>query len=1099
MLSPVVKLVNRLRQAVQADVVAGLRDAELLERFRSTREEAAFGALVERHGPLVFGVCRRVLQNAHDAEDAYQATFLVLARRASAIRKPASLASWLYGVGFRLAKKMKMHASKRQRREREAPHHVSAQPVDPAQRELQAAVDVELQRLPDSQRQPLLLCYLEGLSQEEAAAQLGWPRGTLKRRLERGRAVLRERLTSRGFKLAAGFVATCAAADALATTAPAAVSAVLPRAAGLFSTGHDIAGIVSHHVIALAEGVVKTMLAAKIRVLAFLVILVGASLGAAAICRHYLPSSSVVGESARIQGSKSSVEQGPTPISDKDPPKDEVSAILDKAIAAHGGRDAIEKYEGAEYKMKVTIAGNDPKPKEWKWIFTAPNSLMEVREGYYLGKRNDSIWEAEGKSVWQIVEGKKQPVRGKIAQAFVDDAYLLHICRLVPLNGKDFELAKVDEIKVEDKPAVGLRVASKGHKDVTLYFDKDSGLLVKAVRKAISTSTLEEVAEERFFQEYKKQDGLMIANKVVVKHGGKTELEVEVTETKLLANEEDKVDRSTKAKEEFESLKKQYEKALAENPQEAKNTYLPRFNALADRYGKETVSFDMLVYVIRQSNGPYFPEEGWDRTMELLAEQHVTDDRLNDLIATMTVWGDAAGALMRAILENHGDKVTRARACKMLLRMRRYDIVAAEEYLAKPNLQRNFEQRTINGKAYYRKVVANLDDNRKEAEELGKLLKGKYSGVLPELAWNKPIPDAVLTDLGGTQYKLSELKGKIVILNIFSTDTPGRESSADSMIGQQPKHGRKYQGKPVVVFNICTNEKKEAFVEYLKKHPTPACNCWVGARSEFAYDWHDDRPDNPNCLLIDADGNLRMHGVAGNILEDQLDEKFALMGASGKLGKPTRATEAFVELQDKYEKAVAENNEKRTTARTGAELEELDRTAPRRTFGVQFNDLAEKYADDPASFYILQYNLFAFCRWEDKPVQTPRALELLAKHHAGHADMRNLLQSTRELSLGAHQLEVKRLATAVFEKSADRTAQGYACRLLMHASESELRAAQYYLDNPDFQEGLEKERPDGREYYKKLVADMDKIKLRITEYEALLKDKYAGLLEEEVK
>jgi RNA polymerase sigma factor (sigma-70 family) len=281
------KMVEHLRQLVGPDAAVGQRDAELLARFAGTREEAAFATLVARHGPLVYGLCRRVLHNAHDAEDAFQATFLVLARQASAIRKPASLASWLYGVASRLAMKMKSDAGKRRQREQAAAPPAACEPGDLSWREFQGALDEELRRLPETQRQALLLCYLEGLSQEEAATQLGWPRGTLKRRLERGREVLRQRLTRRGLTMAAGLLAVLPAGSMGAGAVPAGVGATLPVAASLFAVRQSLSPhLVGDRAVALAEGALKTMLTAKVKFLSLLVVLLGATLGGAVLYRQ---------------------------------------------------------------------------------------------------------------------------------------------------------------------------------------------------------------------------------------------------------------------------------------------------------------------------------------------------------------------------------------------------------------------------------------------------------------------------------------------------------------------------------------------------------------------------------------------------------------------------------------------------------------------------------------------------------------------------------------------------------------------------------------------------------------------------------------------
>ncbi|MDB5310891.1 MAG: hypothetical protein JWO38_5093 [Gemmataceae bacterium] len=176
-------------------------DSALLRAYAAGRDEDAFRALVVRHGPMVYGVCRRILGRGGDPEDAFQAIFLALARRAGAIRRPEGLAAWLYRTAGRVARKAKAAAARQQRRVSVAP--ATAPAADPLEslnaRELLDALDAELARLPERLQLPLALCYWEGLSRDEAAKRLGWPAGTLHGRLERGRAKLAEQLRRRGF------------------------------------------------------------------------------------------------------------------------------------------------------------------------------------------------------------------------------------------------------------------------------------------------------------------------------------------------------------------------------------------------------------------------------------------------------------------------------------------------------------------------------------------------------------------------------------------------------------------------------------------------------------------------------------------------------------------------------------------------------------------------------------------------------------------------------------------------------------------------------------------------------------------------------------
>jgi RNA polymerase sigma factor (sigma-70 family) len=176
-----------------------LTDTELLRRFAAGRAEEAFAALVKRHGPLVLSVCRRRLGAEQDAEDAFQATFLVLARKAGSIADPGLLGNWLYGVATRIARKARVAQRKRQLREKPVRFLSSLPAPDvPTRDDLGSVLREELNRLPDKYRAPVGLCYLEGKTNAEAASLLRWPTGTVKGRLARARDLLRSRLACRG-------------------------------------------------------------------------------------------------------------------------------------------------------------------------------------------------------------------------------------------------------------------------------------------------------------------------------------------------------------------------------------------------------------------------------------------------------------------------------------------------------------------------------------------------------------------------------------------------------------------------------------------------------------------------------------------------------------------------------------------------------------------------------------------------------------------------------------------------------------------------------------------------------------------------------------
>ncbi len=183
-----------------------MTDAELLDRFVSGRDETAFESLVRRHGPMVLGLCRRALGDDHEAEDAFQATFLVLVRNARTIRKRESLASWLYGVAQRVARRARARAKQQSPVLHGEATVLTGHDPDQDRFELKPILHDEVERLPEKYRAPVVLCYFEGQSHEEAARQLEWPVGTVKGRLSRARGMLQSRLVRRGVALSLGLV-----------------------------------------------------------------------------------------------------------------------------------------------------------------------------------------------------------------------------------------------------------------------------------------------------------------------------------------------------------------------------------------------------------------------------------------------------------------------------------------------------------------------------------------------------------------------------------------------------------------------------------------------------------------------------------------------------------------------------------------------------------------------------------------------------------------------------------------------------------------------------------------------------------------------------
>src|SRR5262245_2689430 len=257
MTKPAAALGRAIRAVVKLEW-SPVNDRELLRRYAEGNDQEAFAALVRRHTGLVLGVCRRGLINPQDAEDACQATFLVLARKARSGRWQPSVANWLYTTARRVARDARRTARRRAAREGQAAVPEAVPPADPMiGRELQEALDEELDRLSPIYREALVLCYLEGLTRDEVATRLGVPAGTVKIRLERGRKRLGDALTRRGCAPGIALLALAATSPAGASS-PRLVQAVLaaatgsaPAAVAALAKGVAVNGVLKYSVLAL--------------------------------------------------------------------------------------------------------------------------------------------------------------------------------------------------------------------------------------------------------------------------------------------------------------------------------------------------------------------------------------------------------------------------------------------------------------------------------------------------------------------------------------------------------------------------------------------------------------------------------------------------------------------------------------------------------------------------------------------------------------------------------------------------------------------------------------------------------------------------------
>jgi RNA polymerase sigma factor (sigma-70 family) len=340
---PVNAVLQHLRKLEALQAAGNLSDGQLLRRFAGDRDEAAFNVLLQRHGPMVWSVCQRVLRSAHNSEDVFQATFLALAKKAASIRKQESIASWLYGVAFRLSRQLRA-------REYRRPVPEAMPPEDPAQdlnrhtsvKELLAVLDEELQRVSEHYRMPLVLCFLEGKTRDEAALALGCSLSTLKRRLDKGREVLRARLTRRGLTLSGALLSTVLAKDVAAAVPPTLLVPTI-KAAVLVAAGRSATAIVPAQVITLTKGVLEAMLLTKLKIATAVVLSVVVLGAGAGICTRQAGAGPGPGTAGQA-GSKD-----PAPAQQKEA-KDPVQEKLLKELEQT--REALQKALDAEKKAR---------------------------------------------------------------------------------------------------------------------------------------------------------------------------------------------------------------------------------------------------------------------------------------------------------------------------------------------------------------------------------------------------------------------------------------------------------------------------------------------------------------------------------------------------------------------------------------------------------------------------------------------------------------------------------------------------------------------------------------------------------------------------
>ena len=433
--------------------LTGMSDAQLLSRFAGVRDaaaESAFRELMHRHGPMVMGVCRQIIRHPHDADDAFQATFLVLVRKAGSIRVGGSLAPWLYAVAYRTAQRARAIAS----RYRSAPVESLEDPMghpagDPGHFDLRPLLHEELNRLPGKYREPIVLCHLEGKTHEEAARLLQWPVGTLSGRLSRGRELLRSRLKRRGMEVSPAILS----ANWLAGTP---TSVTLPLIESTVGAAIGFAApAISTSVLSLTQGVLKAMLLNKIKMTALIVLLVGGMTAGVGVWGIQASHATTRPDQAGEQAPPADLPK--VVAKDAGPPQsvDSASKPATKAFVP----SSSETAPGMDVSFPVVRMKNSPN-------IGSRRAMASIRtESMVLVESPDrTAWEALSLEIehpgWSKVELPRgttaQPIAGSdIAALMIKGKTIDHVAAFSPYTGNWSRQHLLTPVEEEINPLVG--------------------------------------------------------------------------------------------------------------------------------------------------------------------------------------------------------------------------------------------------------------------------------------------------------------------------------------------------------------------------------------------------------------------------------------------------------------------------------------------------------------------------------------------------------------------------------------------------------------------------------------------------------------------
>jgi RNA polymerase sigma factor (sigma-70 family) len=437
-------VIQHLRRTMLLRDGAGLTDGQLLEDYISRRDEAALAALVQRHGPMVWGVCRRVLRSYHDAEDAFQATFLVFVRKAAAIAARELVGNWLYGVAHQTALKARATAARRKERERQVTQMPEPAVAEPGQwHDLQPLLDAELSRLPDKYRAVIVLCDLEGKTRKEVAHQLGCPEGTVAGRLSRARVMLAKQLARRGVVLSGGALAAVLSRNVASAAVPPLVVSSTIKAASLSAAGKAAAtGAISVKVAALTEGVLQAMLLTKLKIATAVLFLI-AVLGVAAWAGGSTGATATPPDVK--QANDRTIPPSRTHANEKQPEqaKKEPKVLTPEEAIKQGSKEEVT----VQFRVKAVEAKLNPYYGYSGYGFGGPSCYISLKDGgkfiARLGRAADQFM-AQAIDPVKHFNGKVVRVTGRIQPDSGNAAFMMWVVDLAHLEvvNESLEVAK---------------------------------------------------------------------------------------------------------------------------------------------------------------------------------------------------------------------------------------------------------------------------------------------------------------------------------------------------------------------------------------------------------------------------------------------------------------------------------------------------------------------------------------------------------------------------------------------------------------------------------------------------------------------------------